>query len=99
MNTQEIDLRTKRTNYITREREEATSWKVGVVETWFSEETDCQCCGGEGILVTETGEGGKCEIQRERGEGNAQWVAQEKHFQEKHFPKGTDWENERVWFS
>lgn len=47
----------------------------------------------------ETGEGGKCEIQRERGEGNAQWVAQEKHFQEKHFPKGTDWENERVWFS
>lgn len=40
LNMKEINLTTDRTNFVTREREEVTSKKVGSTETWFGGETD-----------------------------------------------------------
>ena len=56
MNTEESNLRTDRTNCTTIGTEEATSRTMGSVETCYRGETDCGCCGGEGILVVEKGE-------------------------------------------
>ena len=53
-------MKTDRTNSTTKAKEEATLKKVGSVETWFREEMDHGCCGGEGAMVMKKGwrEGG-----------------------------------------
>ena len=81
LNTEEMDLRTKRTNFTTRRRKETTSWNAGGSEMWFGGEKNCKPCEGEGALI----------IEREDGE-NMSGTAQEKHF-----PKTNDWENYRGW--
>lgn len=70
-------------NCTTREREEATSRKVGDKVTGFGGEMDGGCCGRQVALVR----GGGRERRRER---NTQAMAQGKRF-----PKATDWESER----
>lgn len=60
LNTQEIDVRTDKTNCTNRRRNDATSKKVESAETWFGRETDLGCCRGNGALVAEKGEWVEC---------------------------------------
>lgn len=59
LSTQEIDLKTDRTNCISREREEGNLRKVGSEEMWFGGEMDGGYCG-EGALVVEKGKREEC---------------------------------------
>ena len=56
LNTQEINLRTDRTNSTTRGREEATLREVRNVDIWSGRERDLECYGGEGDMILEKGE-------------------------------------------
>lgn len=49
------NLKTGKTNCITKERVVATSKEV-IVKTWLGREMDCAHCGREGVTVTEKGE-------------------------------------------
>lgn len=71
-------------NSTTEGRKKATSKKVGRAETWFREEMNYDCCGGEGAVVTQKGE------TEQITKGNAQ---------REHFPQAIGLENERYWIS
>ena len=51
LNTPEIDLKTGRTNFTTKGREEATSKKVGSVGDIVWERNYCRCGGGRAMVT------------------------------------------------